>query len=58
MNQKVVIVFVGADCKTYDLQDEIKRYLDDGWEIKQVTTAFVERAGVGKSIAVTLLLGK
>jgi len=57
MKQKVVIVFTGTDTNPVELEG-INKYLQDGWEIKQISTAYLERAGIGKSVAVTLLLGK
>lgn len=58
MKQKVIVVFIGTDNKVNDLQDEIEPYLIEGWKIAHTSTAFVERASVGNSIAITLLLGK
>ena len=58
MKQKVVTFFFGADRSKYDLEKEIEEYLRDGWEVRQTSTAFVERASVGRSIAVTMLFVK
>ncbi|MCL1933282.1 MAG: hypothetical protein FWF53_05690 [Candidatus Azobacteroides sp.] len=58
MKQKVIIVFTGTDCNPLDLQDSIDKYLKEGWKIKKISTAYLDRAGVGMSVAVTLLLGK
>jgi hypothetical protein len=56
MKQKVVTVFTGTDIRLIDYQKDIDRYLQSGWVIKQISTAYSERAGIGLSIAVTLLL--
>ena len=58
MNQKVVVIFVGTGENPNDLQVDIDKYLNEGWEIKQISTAYFNRPGHGMSIAVTLLLGK
>ena len=57
MNQKVITVFIGEDQKIYDLNDEIEEYIREGWVIQQLSSACAAR-DAGKSIAITLLLGK
>ena len=58
MKQKVIVIFRGTDTSPVDLQDSIDVYLNQGWEIKQISTAYFDRAGIGASVAVTLLLVK
>jgi hypothetical protein len=58
MKQKVITIFTGTDNTVNDYQKEIESYLKEGWVIKQISTAYLDRAGVGKSVAITLLLGK
>lgn len=58
MKQKIITVFTGTDTNPVDIQDKIECYLKDDWEIKQISTAYHDRAGIGMSVAITLLLGK
>ncbi|MDR1584054.1 MAG: hypothetical protein LBS55_12520 [Prevotellaceae bacterium] len=58
MIQKVITIFTGTDNRIIDHQKEIEIYLKEGWEIRQISTAYIERAGVGMSVAIALLLGK
>jgi hypothetical protein len=58
MKQKVVTIFTGTGNNPVDLQHRIDSYLKEGWEIKQISTAYFNRDGAGDSVAVTLLLGK
>jgi len=57
MKQKVVIVFTGTDINPVELEG-VDKYLKDGWEIKQISTAYYNMAPIGMSVAVTILLGK
>ena len=58
MKQKLVTIFTGTDEGGVDHQERIDRYLKDGWAIKQISTAYTERACFGLSVAITLLHDK
>ena len=57
MKQKIIVAFTGTDSNPTELEG-VDKYLKDGWVIKQTSTAYFDRASIGKSVAVTLLLEK
>jgi hypothetical protein len=56
MRQTVITLLVGVDNGKYEHR-EINAYLNEGWIIKQLSTAYTSKPGKSEEhIAVTLLL--